>query len=76
MSDAGPFRLVVTPLPEGMLWEIRDSERRIGHGSCATEAEIRGVEIRSGVAAVEVCGRYVSESLKTAALLYGWRLIP
>ena len=75
MSDAAQIRLVVTPMPEGILWELRDSERRIGHGSEATLTDIRGVEIRAGVARVQLVGRYVDAAACAAAKTYGWEIV-
>ena len=75
MSESAQMRLVVTPMPEGILWEIRDSERRIGHGSEATFADIRGVEIRAGVARVQLIGRYVDAAACFAAKTYGWEIV-
>ena len=75
MSESAQIRLVVTPMPEGILWEIRDGERRIGHGSETTLAGIRGVEIRAGVARVQLVGRYVDAAACTAAKTYGWEIV-
>jgi hypothetical protein len=46
----------VTPLPHLIAWEMRDTERRLGHGSVGPDswAEIRNIQLRAGVAAVEV----------------------
>ena len=75
MSESAQIRLVVTPMPEGILWEIRDSESRVGHGSEATLAEIRGVEIRAGVARVQLVGRYVDAAARAVAKTYGWEIV-
>ena len=46
----------VTPLPHLIAWEMRDTERRLGHGSVGPDswAEIRNIQLRAGVANVEV----------------------
>ena len=57
MSAAGhQITIHVTPLPHLIAWEMRDTDRRLGHGSVGPDswAEIRNIQIRAGVAAVEV----------------------
>lgn len=68
----------VTPLPHLIAWEMRDDERRLGHGSVGPDswAEIRNIQIRAGVAAVEVASPLdgFSAGLLALAATFGWRV--
>ena len=68
----------VTPLPHLIAWEMRDTERRLGHGSVGPDswAEIRNIQIRAGVAAVEVASPLdgFSAGLLALAETFGWRV--
>ena len=68
----------VTPLPHLIAWEMRDDERRLGHGSVGPDswAEIRNIQIRAGVAAVEVASPLdgFSAGLLALAKTFGWRV--
>lgn len=68
----------VTPLPHLIAWEMRDTDRRLGHGSVGPDswAEIRNIQIRAGVAAVEVASPLdgFSAGLLALAETFNWRV--
>lgn len=72
MTLGSPVKLLATIRPEGIAWEIRDDDRRLGHGSCATIDELRGVEVRAGIAVTEVSGRAMSFNDLRSAREFGW----
>jgi len=68
----------VTPLPHLIAWEMRDTERRLGHGSVGPDswAEIRNIQLRAGVANVEVAAPLegFTAGLLAVAANFNWRL--
>ena len=70
--------IYVTPLPHLIAWEMRDTDRRLGHGSVGPDswAEIRNMQVRAGVAAVEVAAPLdgFSAGLLALAATFGWRV--
>ena len=76
MSDTQQVRMVVTPLPGMIAWEIRDDERRLGHGSEASGdwVAVRNVELRAGIAHVIVAPQYLDDAGRAAVTAYGWGL--
>jgi hypothetical protein len=68
----------VTPLPHLIAWEMRDTERRLGHGSVGPDswAEIRNIQLRAGVANVEVAAPLegFTAGLLALAANFNWRL--
>ena len=68
----------VTPLPHLIAWEMRDTERRLGHGSVGPDswAEIRNIQLRAGVANVEVAAPLegFTAGLLALAATFNWRL--
>jgi len=77
MSDGKQVRLCVFPLPQCIAWEMRDDERRLGHGSekLGDWAAVRGVEIRAGVATVEVeRNQFLDIAALEAVTAYKWKL--
>jgi hypothetical protein len=68
----------VTPLPHLIAWEMRDTERRLGHGSVGPDswAEIRNIQLRAGVAAVEVVAPLegFTAGLLALAATFNWRI--
>lgn len=78
MTSAHQITIYVTPLPHLIAWEMRDDERRLGHGSVAADswAEIRNIQIRAGVAAVEVAAPLdgFDAGLLALAATFGWRV--
>jgi hypothetical protein len=68
----------VTPLPHLIAWEMRDTERRLGHGSVPADswAEIRNIQLRAGVANVEIAAPLegFTAGLLALAANFNWRL--
>ena len=68
----------VTPLPHLIAWEMRDTERRLGHGSVGPDswAEIRNIQLRAGVANVEVAAPLdgFTAGLLALAATFNWRI--
>jgi hypothetical protein len=68
----------VTPLPHLIAWEMRDDERRLGHGSVGPDswAEIRNIQLRAGVANVEIAAPLegFTAGLLALAANFNWRL--
>jgi hypothetical protein len=68
----------VTPLPHLIAWEMRDTERRLGHGSVGPDswAEIRNIQLRAGVANVEVAAPLegFTAGLLAVAANFNWRI--
>jgi hypothetical protein len=68
----------VTPLPHLIAWEMRDTERRLGHGSVGPDswAEIRNIQLRAGVANVEVAAPLEGFTAGLLAVIanFNWRL--
>ena len=68
----------VTPLPHLIAWEMRDTERRLGHGSVGLDswAEIRNIQLRAGVANVEVAAPLegFTAGLLAVAANFNWRI--
>jgi hypothetical protein len=78
VSSDKQVRLVATPLPEGIVWEIRDDERRLGHGTeCPHDwVAVRAVEVRAGIAITELRGAYVDDMAREFARQFGWEVKP
>lgn len=76
MSEAQQVRLLVTPMSHLIAWEIRDDERRLGHGSekAGDWAAVRGVEIRSGICRVSVNPQFLDAAGRAAVMAYGWEI--
>ena len=74
MSNANQVKLIVTVRPEGITWAMRDDERKLGYGSCATLREVHQVEILAGLACVEISG-VLSEADLVSVQQYGWRFV-
>jgi hypothetical protein len=74
MSIDQQVRLIITPLPHLIAWEIRDDERRLGHGSelAGDWQAIRNVEVRAGVARVDINPQFIDDAGRAAALDFGW----
>ena len=76
MSANQQIRLIVTPLPHLIAWEIRDGERRLGHGSekLGDWSAVRGVELRAGLSRVCVKTEYMDDAGRLIVLGYGWEI--
>jgi hypothetical protein len=76
--SAHQITIHVTPLPHLIAWEMRDTERRLGHGSVGPDswAEIRNIQLRAGVANVEVAAPLegFTAGLLALAANFNWRL--
>ena len=77
-SATHQITIYVTPLPHLIAWEMRDTERRLGHGSVAADSwvEVRNVQVRAGVADVAVTAPLGGFSAGLLALIatFGWRV--
>jgi hypothetical protein len=78
MTSAHQITIHVTPLPHLIAWEMRDTERRLGHGSVPADswAEIRNIQLRAGVANVEVAAPLegFTAGLLAVAANFNWRI--
>ncbi len=78
MTSAHQITIHVTPLPHLIAWEMRDTERRLGHGSVGPDswAEIRNIQLRAGVANVEVAAPLdgFTAGLLALAATFNWRI--
>jgi hypothetical protein len=76
--SAHQITIHVTPLPHLIAWEMRDDERRLGHGSVGPDswAEIRNIQLRAGVANVEIAAPLegFTAGLLALAANFNWRL--
>lgn len=80
MSEAAQLRLLVAVEADGALaWQIADDSARYDRGRVATWPEIRGVELRAGIARVVVQpprGADLDALARAAVARYGWEVAP